>query len=312
MADFVELGDLLVRYEEHEAALVEYSKAVPAEQTPSPLLSNRLAQAHLALEEPQEAAVVLRGSLTEYPEYPLTHKTLGQVHERLDRLDEARASFREAASYNPYDPEVREALVRLAHRAGDEAALLRHERALAIQRRGGDEVSRTPIHDREGTYELPRYDAHIQKARTRDAFAERWTGELAPSYLALDIDGTEIEPTAYAGKVVLLDFWATWCGPCRKAMPVIADLYDRKKGDGLEVIGLTDESESRVKPFLARSPVPYTVGVRAGDVKDRYEVTSLPTVFVIGRDGRVVDVVVGASDQALEQVEASVTKALEE
>jgi thiol-disulfide isomerase/thioredoxin len=309
-ADMVQLGDLLVSYDEHAAALVEYDKALATDGRPSPLLSNRQARAHLALDGLDEARALLEGSLVDYPEYPLTHKTLGDVLEAAGDVSGARGALAEATLYNPFDPDVREGQLRLARAAGDAKAVALHERALEVQRRGGDDVARTPIHERSGTYELPRYDQHTRKSRQRNAFHDEWVGERAPSYLSIDVKGREIRPEQFEGKVVVLDFWATWCGPCRKAMPELIAMYERRKSDGLVVVGLTDEDKGKVQAFLAKLPVPYHIGVRASDVKDRYRVSSLPTVFVIDRAGRVREVVVGAGEQAQQKIEEAVDAAL--
>lgn len=165
LADFVELGDLLREYDELEAALVEYDKAIPEGEAPSPLLANRLAQTHLDLGQHSEAARRLTASLEDYPDFPLSHKTLGAVRRVQGLGPAARASYRQALKYNPFDPEVRTALLDLAKEAGDSAAVALHERALEIQRRGADDVERPPIHTREGTYELPRLDEHTRKSQ---------------------------------------------------------------------------------------------------------------------------------------------------
>lgn len=310
LAEFVDLGDLLVKYDEHEAALVEYTKAVPEGEAPSPLLANRMARAHLALDQAQPAQALLERSLEDYPDFPMTYKTMGQVHEARGRPAGARPYYEEVLRYNPFDPEARTALARVARASGDEALAKRHEAILERQRRGGSDDTRPPIHTRVGTYELPRLDEHTRATAPDEP--SPWIGKAAPSYLALDLEGREIDPKALLGKVVLVDFWATWCGPCRAAMPALDALHQARSGDGLVVVGLTDEPEPKVAGFLAKSPVKYRIGVRAGDVKDRFGVEALPTAFVIGRDGRVVDVVVGAGEGAHARLQKAVERALAE
>ena len=93
-------------------------------------------------------------------------------------------------------------------------------------------------------------------------------------------------------------------------MPALGALQKKHKSDGLEVIGFTDENISKVKPFLAKNPVPYRIAINAGGVNRRYDVSSLPTAFVIGRDGKIVEMVVGWSDGVHDTLEKAVERAL--
>ncbi len=310
LGDYLKLGELMARHDQPEAALVEYRKAIPDEGIAPPLLSNRMAQIHIELGDYAPAKQMLEATLGEYPEFSLSLKTLGQVLEGQGDKRGALAQYLEAGRFNPFDPDVMAAVERLARSVGDAPLAERYAAYQQIRRTGGDAVERAVIHEHRGTYELPRYDKHQAKARKRAAQQSRWVGEPAPPFVVLDLKGKEITLSELKGKVVLLDFWATWCGPCRAAMPHIAALYEENKSRGLEVLGLTDEDEKRVRPFLAKTPVPYTIGVRAGDVNSRYEVSSLPTVVVIGRDGRVVDVIVGAGETAMGRIKGAVEEAL--
>ncbi len=138
LARFVRLGDLLRERGRHKAALVEYGKAIPDGEPRSPLLSNRIAQSLVALGRLDEAQLELEASLANYPEFPLTHKTLGQILEARGQLPRALRSFRSAAELNPFDPEVQRALSDLYARLGDEANASRHQGYLHILRPGLD------------------------------------------------------------------------------------------------------------------------------------------------------------------------------
>ena len=312
LARFVTLGDILREAGEVEASLVEYAKAVPEDEPPSPILSNRIAQANLELGRHGPAKLALEASLADYPEFALTHKTLGQLYLEEDRTVAARDALLEAVAIHPFDPEIHQGLVEAYRQLDDAAGVSKHEAALRIRSRGGDDVDRDPIHVREGEFELPTYDRHAQAA-DRDEFRDSWIGEDAKPLSAVDLDGQPIRLSDLQGKVVLLDFWATWCGPCKAAMPKLAELERTHGADGLVVLGLTEEALGRVRAFLKKNPVPYTIGIDAGNrTAALYGVGSLPTAFVIDRRGRVVEVVVGAGPSAYEALTRAVVAALEE
>jgi thiol-disulfide isomerase/thioredoxin len=261
----------------------------------------------LATGDADSAETVLEASLEEYPEFGLTRKTLGGIYEVSSRPAAAAEQFSAAVALQPFDPELQLAMARL----GGSADRARRERYLEILRKGGEDRERASIHDIEGTYELPDYDQSVQRKRERSGYRDKWIGEPAPNYFGTDIDGKSIFADKYLGSVVVLDFWATWCGPCRLAMPKLSALRDARAKEGVEVIGFSDEPTRKVAPFIAKNPVSYRIAANAAGVKRRYEVSSLPTAFVVGRDGRIVEVLVGWSDTVHKDLEDAVERALQ-
>ena len=105
-----------------------------------------------------------------------------------------------------------------------------------------------------------------------------------------DIHGKPFALSDYKGKVVLLDFWATWCPPCRKEIPGFIELYNKYRSRGFAVIGVSmDESTSDIKRFAKQFKMNYPILVGAGrdDLESAFGPLPLPTAFVIARDGRI-------------------------
>jgi peroxiredoxin len=105
-----------------------------------------------------------------------------------------------------------------------------------------------------------------------------------------DIHGRPFALSDYKGKVVLLDFWATWCPPCRKEIPGFIELYNSYRSRGFVVIGVSmDESNSDIKRFAKRYKMnyPILIGVGRDDLEPAFGPLPLPTAFVIGRDGKI-------------------------
>jgi peroxiredoxin len=91
------------------------------------------------------------------------------------------------------------------------------------------------------------------------------------------------------GKVVLVNFWATWCPPCRKEMPDLETLYKQFKEQGLVILAISDEEESKVKPFIAEQKVTYPILLDPGrKVNELFEIEGIPKTFVYDRSGKLV------------------------
>jgi thiol-disulfide isomerase/thioredoxin len=134
-------------------------------------------------------------------------------------------------------------------------------------------------------------------------------GGPAPSIRveALSKEGQWTEASNFKGKVLVLDFWATWCGPCRESMPYIQAMYDRLKPKGLEVIGITTEERRAVDKYFAAKPIPYPIYLDEDmSANKAFNVKQLPTVVVLDREGNVA--FVGHPEDA--EMAAAVDKAL--
>ena len=107
-----------------------------------------------------------------------------------------------------------------------------------------------------------------------------------------DMNGKDVNLAAYKGKVILLDFWVTWCGPCKIEIPWFIEFQSKYQSQGLAVLGLSvDDPVSKLKPYAQQMKMTYPVLVGDGrdDLKEKAygPLWGLPTTFLIGRDGRL-------------------------
>jgi cytochrome c biogenesis protein CcmG/thiol:disulfide interchange protein DsbE len=126
-------------------------------------------------------------------------------------------------------------------------------------------------------------------------------GSPAPGFSLTDITGRRLDLASYRGKVVLLDFWATWCGPCRKEIPRFVEMQEEYGPRGLQILGISlDDSAEPVRGFYRELKMNYPVALGDAALAEKYGgVLGLPTAFLIGRDGRIRASHVGEADLTL-------------
>ena len=120
--------------------------------------------------------------------------------------------------------------------------------------------------------------------------------KLAPDFALKDSNGATVHLVEYKGKVVLLNFWATWCGPCKIEIPWFLEFEKEYKDRGFAVLGVSMDEDGwqAVKPYIRDAKINYRVLLGNDQVGDLYGgVDSLPTTFLIDREGRVASVHVG-------------------
>jgi peroxiredoxin len=139
-------------------------------------------------------------------------------------------------------------------------------------------------------------------------------GKPAPDFELADLDGKKIRLADLRGKAVLLNFWATWCPPCKIEMPWFVDIQKQYGPQGLQIVGVamdTGNAHDDVAKFAKEMGLNYTVLLGNDKVADQYGgVDSLPTTFYIGRDGKIVTRVFGLVSHS--EIEENVRTALKQ
>jgi peroxiredoxin len=142
--------------------------------------------------------------------------------------------------------------------------------------------------------QLVRYE-HVQAAMDSPQFGKAMAELEADDqkrqeadFTLTDLEGKSWSLKSLQGKVVLVNFWATWCPPCRKEMPDLESLYKQFKKQGLVILAISDEDSSKVKPFIAEQGISYTVLLDPGrKVNTLFHVMGIPKTFIYDRSGKL-------------------------
>jgi thiol-disulfide isomerase/thioredoxin len=137
---------------------------------------------------------------------------------------------------------------------------------------------------------------------------------LAPDFTLKTLDGQEITLSQLKGKVVLLDFWATWCGPCRESTPHLIQLYKTHEKDGFELIGMSvDKGDDRVvRNFVHSMDIPYPIVIAPEELVKDYRVTGIPTTFLIDKEGKIRERTAGFNSTIAQQMTAKIADLISE
>jgi thiol-disulfide isomerase/thioredoxin len=242
----------------------------------------------------------------------LAHEQRGSVlfrealnDKKEDLYAEAEREFKAAlTAYSNFPQAIYEYGLALAHMSQDDAAKVQFEHFIA-----------TNPDDSAMRVRAERFAEHPELARAR----------MAPPFAVTALDGQEVSLDGLQGKVVLIDFWATWCGPCREALPHIQEIARKFQGQPLVIISVSlDSDETKWKDFVAKNNMTwlqYRDGGWDGSLSKLFGVTAIPHTFTIDPNGVLQDEHIGdasvegklkklcAQARAMEEAPKTVAKA---
>jgi thiol-disulfide isomerase/thioredoxin len=161
----------------------------------------------------------------------------------------------------------------------------------------------------------PKPEAPKREQGPKQPLAERGLlakGTEAPAWTLKNSDGKDVKLSDFKGKVVVLDFWGSWCPPCRAAMPGIQKLHEKYKDKGVEVIGMNFERSALASPakFMKDNGYTYNLVLKADTIADKYKVNGWPTFYILDKEGKVLWSAVGHDPSHEEQMAKVIDEAL--
>lgn len=143
------------------------------------------------------------------------------------------------------------------------------------------------------------------------AFAQK--GRPAPLFNVRTMTGRKVALADFKGSVVVVDFFASWCGPCRESIPHLVDLSRKYGRQKVQFLGLSlDDNSADLNAFIATKKISYPVAFADEDIQSNYGLHSIPTIYIIDKKGVVAEKYMGFSDEAGRMMEATINRLLAE
>ncbi len=128
----------------------------------------------------------------------------------------------------------------------------------------------------------------------------RVNDQAAPEFTLIALDGTEVTLRDFEGKVLFLNFWATWCSPCRQEIPGFLEIYDKYKDEGMEILGVSLDRQGPdvIKPFAEKMKITYPLAMANNEIMQAYQPGQyIPATIIIDREGNIHNKHVGYMDK---------------
>ena len=153
-----------------------------------------------------------------------------------------------------------------------------------------------------------------QRARKKEVGMEAEPpsiGDIAPDFTSKDVNGNTVKLSDYKGKVILIEFWATWCPPCREFTPVLNKIYEKYKDKGFVILALTpEENIDTVMSYIKGYDIIYPVLITDMKTTRRYGVISIPVSFLVNREGNVSEKHLGVTRDIVQELSSGIEKLL--
>lgn len=149
-------------------------------------------------------------------------------------------------------------------------------------------------------------------SNTKESKSKKEKSISAPDFTLKDLEGNKHTLSDYKGKVVLLDFWATYCRACRAKIPYLMKFNEKYKDSGLVIFGMGFEKEKTLKAFDKFAEVNYPILLGDRRIVIKYGVQAIPTTFIMDKEGELVDTIIGFSPGLEKKIESVFLKLLRE
>ncbi|MBI1921607.1 MAG: TlpA family protein disulfide reductase [Geobacter sp.] len=139
-------------------------------------------------------------------------------------------------------------------------------------------------------------------------------GEPAPPFKVTTTSGQQVSLNNYKGYVLVLDFFATWCPPCKASIPHLVGLNKKYGKQGLQILGMSvdDDGEGEIKRFIPEKGINYPVALVDSEIQGDYGIRSIPTMYLVNKKGIIVDKYMGFSDETGQAMETAIKRLLAE